>query len=148
MQLPRTRTLLITVAVVASTALAACGGDDDDSSSDAAAPTAADLDGREFVATDIEGHTIVDGTEVVFSFSDGSLSIQGGCNTQNGGYEVVDGVLEVPALMATMMACEEALMAQDQLIADVVTSGPTIGLDGDDLTIASDDVTMSLTAQG
>ncbi len=143
MQLVRTCPLRLLVVGLVVTSLVACG--DDSSSGDT--PTAADLDGRQFVATDIEGHTIVDGSEVVMSFEDGSVSIQAGCNTQNGGYEVIDGVLRVGALMATMMACDDALMAQDQLVADVVTGSPTVELDGDELVIASDGATISLTVR-
>lgn len=140
MQLVRSRSLLI-VGLVVSTALAACG--DDSSSGDA--PSADDLDGRQFVATEIEGHTIVEGSEVLVSFDDGSISIQAGCNTQNSGYEIADGVLQVELLAATMMACEQPLMDQDQLIASIVTAEPTVELDGDELTISSADATMSLT---
>jgi heat shock protein HslJ len=143
MQLARTRSLLI-VGLVASSALAACGGDD---SSSGDAPTADDLEGRQFVATDIEGHTIVDGSEVVVSFEDGRISIQAGCNTQNSSYQIDDGVLQVDLLVATMMACEQPLMDQDQVVASIVTAEPTVELDGDDLTISSADATMSLTAR-
>lgn len=142
MQPARTGSLLI-VGLVMSTALAACG--DDSSSGDA--PTADDLEGRQFVATDIEGHTIVEGSEVVVSFEDGRISIQAGCNTQNSAYEINDGVLQVDLLVATMMACEQTLMDQDQVVASIVTAGPTVELDGDDLTISSADATMSLTAR-
>jgi heat shock protein HslJ len=142
MQRVHPRTLLI-VGLVASTLLAACGDD----SSSGAAPTADDLDGRAFVATDIEGHTIVDGSEVIVAFEDGRISIQAGCNTQNSGYEINDGVLQVDLLVATMMACEQPLMDQDQVVASIVTAAPTIELDGDDLTISSSDATMSLTAR-
>ena len=135
---------LCIVCFVASSALAACGGDD---SSSGDAPTADDLEGRQFVATDIEGHTIVDGSEVVVSFEDGRISIQAGCNTQNSGYQIVDGVLQVDLLVATMMACEQPLMDQDQVVASIVTAEPTVELDGDDLTISSADATMSLTAR-
>ena len=34
----------------------------------------------------------------------------------SGGYQVVDGVLEMGAMMTTEMGCEEPLMAQDTWI--------------------------------
>lgn len=141
----RTTSLVTGLALVAALTLAACGDDDDSSSSDV---SAADLDGRSFVATGIEGYEIVDGSQIVISFADGSISVQAGCNSQNGAYEVADGVLQVEVMMSTMMACDEPLMNQDQVVAEIVTASPAIDLAGDDLTLTTDDTTMSLTASG
>ena len=41
-----------------------------------------------------------------------SISAQAGCNTQNGGYTITDGVLEVGAMASTMMACDDALISR------------------------------------
>jgi heat shock protein HslJ len=132
------------LALVTCIVLAACGGDDDGGSP----PTADDLDGRSFVATEIDGHDIVEGSEIVITFDAGTLVIEAGCNTQRGGYTIEDGVLSVDAMAATRMACDEALMTQDTLVAGIVASGSTVELDGDDLVVASPDTTMKLTARG
>jgi len=120
--------------------LAACGDDGPPPVS------AADLDGRTFVATELTGATIVDGSEIVVAFEDGGVAVNAGCNTQRGGYEVTDGTLVVGMMAGTMMACDEALMAQDTLLADLMSSNPTIRLDGDELTIGSDTTTLTLVA--
>lgn len=129
----------VVIGAVALVLTTACGDDE-------ASPV--ELEGKSYVATDIDGHTIVDGSEVAISFADGSISIEAGCNTQNGAYELTDGVLEVEMLMSTMMACDEPLMAQDQLVASIVTSGPTVEADGDDIVLESPAGSMTLTEQG
>lgn len=133
------RTLLpLTVVVLAS--VAACGGDDE-----AAAPTADDLNGRSFVADSIEGATIVEGSEVVISFEDGMILVEAGCNSQRGSYEVDEGALVAGPLAATMMACDEALMAQDQLLAEILADQPAVTLDGDEMVLTTDSTTVTLT---
>ncbi|CAM3831088.1 hypothetical protein CDEN61S_02527 [Castellaniella denitrificans] len=51
------------------------------------------------------------------SFSGRSLSVQGGCNTQFGGYALESGALRVEGLAATMKACAPELMRLDAGIA-------------------------------
>jgi heat shock protein HslJ len=132
------RRFLPLAAVVA--ALTACGGDD------ATAPSADDLEGRTFVAVSIEGHTIVEGSEVAVSFEDGMILVEAGCNSQRGGFEVDDdGSLVAGQLAATMMACDDALMAQDQLMADILAAQPSISLDGDELVLTTDSTTVTMT---
>lgn len=135
---------IIALGLLTSLLLTACGGDDDDGG---AAPTAADLDGKSFVASEIEGSEIVEGSSVVISFDSGSVVVDAGCNTQRADYSVTeDGVLETTAMAATLMACDDALMAQDALVAGIVTSGPTVALDGDVLTIAGADASITLSS--
>jgi heat shock protein HslJ len=156
MQPPRTHRALLATSFLAAVVLAGCGGDDDDTGDNpddsatanaAASPTADDLEGKTFVATEVSGGTIADGSEIVVTFEDGAVIVAAGCNTQRGGYEITDGTLTVDPLVATMMACDDALMAQDQLMADLLSAGPTVALDGDELTIASSTTTVTLTAQ-
>ena len=42
----------------------------------------------------------------------------------------------------TMMACTDDLMTQDTFLAEFLTSGPTITLDGRTLTLAGADATI------
>lgn len=123
---------------VVAVSVTACGGDDDTT------PSAADLDGRTFVATAIEGYTIVDGSEVVVSFADDLVLVEAGCNSQRAGYDVEDGSLVVGELAATMMACDDVLMAQDQLVGDIMRAGPAITLDGDEMVLTTDSATVTL----
>jgi heat shock protein HslJ len=43
-----------------------------------------------------------------------------------------------------MMACDEPLMAQDELLAGMLAAGPAIELDGDQLTLETDANTLTL----
>ena len=151
---------LLTSGLLIAVVLTGCGGDDDsgDPSDDApddsaaaeaaaAAPTSDDLEGKTFVATEVSGATIVEGTEILVTFEDGAVIVAAGCNTQRGGYAIADGTMTVDPLAATMMACDDALMAQDQLMAELLGAGPTVALDGDELTIASATTTVTLTAR-
>jgi heat shock protein HslJ len=140
--------LKVVAAVLAVFVLAAAGcGDDDDDEDSAAASGAAvtqeALDGRNFVSTEVEGWNLVAGTEVTLDFDEGGLSVDAGCNQQFGQYEIGGDVLEIEVMASTMMGCSAALAAQDAAIADLLTSGPTIALDGATLTITGDDVTLT-----
>jgi heat shock protein HslJ len=141
------RSLIIPFLLAATTiGLAACGDDDatpvtappDTSGATmppVAEPGSLDLDGREFVSTDVEGYPLVDGTTIRLTFTDGSLGINAGCNSISGGYSVEGTTLRVDMLATTEMACEPELMAQDRWITDIVQLEPQLALDGDTLTI-------------
>ena len=105
---------------------------------------AGDLEGRTFIVTHADGHAIVPGSEISFRFERGQLGISAGCNTIGGAYQVVDGVLQVGAMMMTEMGCEEPLMAQDSWIGAFV-NGAALTLDRDRLTLARDGVTLIAT---
>jgi heat shock protein HslJ len=142
--------------VLASVLLASCGddGDDADTSNDpggsstsgtvAGAASASDLEGRTFTSVDVEGHELVDGSTITLQFVDGRVAIDAGCNSMNGPVTLTDGHLEVGDIMSTMMGCEEALMAQDQWISELLTAGPTASIEGATLTLVSDGVTLVL----
>jgi len=102
---------------------------------------ASELDGRTFVSTAVEGYELVEGTQVELTFDGDRLGFSAGCNSGGGTWSVDGDVLVVPAGMAmTEMACEpSALMDQETWAAALLTSRPTVALDGD---------TMTLTAAG
>jgi heat shock protein HslJ len=148
---------LLAAVAVAVALVGACGEDSNDSaapvSSDGGAATsappadggggtvtAADLEGRTFVSTSVEGHDLVEGTTISIGFSDGRLSANAGCNTLGAPATIEDGAL-VPTgpLATTEMACEPALMAQDEWLAALLGAGPTVRLDGDELTLDGGD---------
>ena len=115
--------------------LAACSGSDNDSAA---------LDGKTFT-----GQTLVlngaevaaaDGQTISVTFVDGSISINGGCNTLFGEATWAGGeiTLATETLASTMMACSEPLMAQDQALIAFFSSSPTWSLSGSTLTLKSD----------
>lgn len=137
---PRTAIALI---ALAGLTLAACGSDDSGSSSGGLSPE--DLDGLTFVSTEVTGHDLVEGTEINMTFLADAMSVSGGCNSMNGGFEIDEGVLTAGPFAATMMACDEPLMDQDTWLNEFLSSLPTIELDGETLTLANDETTMTLT---
>lgn len=163
----RRTTLALLIGVLALTAVAAgCGSDDGDGvdagASTTEAPdatgdtepaaideaqgvTQADLDGRSFISQEVTGHDLAEGSAIRLSFDGEMLSANAGCNTMNSSYTLVDGTLtwSSPAA-ATMMACEDALMAQDTWLDGFLGSGSETTLDGDELTLTADDVTLVL----
>ncbi len=105
---------------------------------------AASLDGRTFLSTGVQGHTLVPGTTVRLNFKDGQLGISAGCNGMGGAYTITDGKLTVAQMITTDMACQEPLMTQDTWVSTFV-NGATVTLAGDILTLKNGDVTMTLT---
>lgn len=58
------------------------------------------------------------GRPYLFKFSATGISVQGPCNTLAGAFQInAEGLLEVPPLRATMMACDPELMAADTALA-------------------------------
>lgn len=133
--------LLYLVAVLAALGLAssACGKD-----SDVTSPAPANLDGRVFLSTELDGHDLVAGSTVRLEFEDGRIRANGGCNGMGGDYSVADDDLVVGDMASTQMGCEQDLMDQDLWLSDFLTGRPAVELSGDELTLAKDGVTMRL----
>lgn len=93
------------------------------------------LAGRTFVSAAARGRALVPGTTVRITFREGGLAVRAGCNTLFGSASWAGGTLRAPALASTMMACSPELMAQDEWLATLVQSGPSIRVDGRTLTI-------------
>src|SRR5699024_5995752 len=97
------------------------GSDTDDTAAPAAVaetvPTAADLSDAVYDLSEITGHTLVADSTVELVFDSGTVSVHAGCNRMCGAFSIDDGALETPQLAATLMACDQALMDQDQWMA-------------------------------
>lgn len=108
---------------------------------------APDVDGRAFLSTEVtregEPAELVDGSRARISFDDGQVSVQAGCNTLFGGYRVEAGVLRVDAMGGTTMGCSEELMAQDVWLAELLGAGPSIAVDGDNLTLSGESAVLT-----
>lgn len=62
------------------------------------------------------------------------------------GLEIDGDVLRLDGPMAqTRMACPDDLAAQDAWLAEFLSGGPTVSLDGDALTLRSADATITAT---
>jgi len=149
------RLMAVPLLVMALTVLAACGSDSggsDSAKSDGSTTTAAssatpDLDGLSFVSDSVSGYTLVKGTQLLFTFTGKSLSVNAGCNTMNSGYTLKGGILKwTHAPAATMMACEQPIMEQDTWITGLLTAGMKAEVTSKTLTLTSGDVTIELKA--
>lgn len=70
---------------------------------------------------------------------DGTVSGSTGCNRLNGSLTVAADRFEPTALATTRMACEPALMEQEQAVVAVLGGGPIWSIDGQTLTLQLDD---------
>ena len=132
--------------------VAGCGSDDSSEASDESATsasgsavTADDLEGTTYVSTSVTGEDLVEGSTINLSFEGPRMQLSAGCNIISAAYDVTDGTLAwtgEPA--ATMMACPDDLMAQDQWLIELFQGGVTATSDGSTLTLANDDVTIEL----
>ena len=99
-----------------------------------------------YVSTEVTGHELVADSQIRLTFEDDNLSVNAGCNTMFAPYELTDESLmwtSDPA--STMMGCSDELMAQDQWLAELFTTGVAVAADGATLTLTSDDVTIVMT---
>lgn len=145
----------MTAIACTAVALSACGNPSatGDPAGDSTPQTATNTDqtelraalaGRTFLSSEIDGRTLVVGTQIQLSFQDDAISASAGCN-QLGGSTALDGdTLVVGALMQTEMGCEVPLIEQDIWLGTLLQAGPTLLLNGDTLTITSTDATVTL----
>lgn len=101
------------------------------------------LEGRTFLSTGAIGRTLAPDSVVRLSFGAGQIGASGGCNSMGGPYAIDGDRLVVQQLAMTEMACEPALMVQDQWLAGLL-DGATIALAGDTLTVTKDGVGLTL----
>ncbi|HEY9039619.1 MAG TPA: serine hydrolase [Roseovarius sp.] len=79
------------------------------------------LVGREWRIEDVEGMGVIDFSHATLDFAgDGSLSGSATCNRLIGSYEANGDAITIQPAGATMMACPEALMLQEQRILDLL----------------------------
>jgi heat shock protein HslJ len=79
--------------------------------------------------------------------AEGAISFTG-CNGGRGEANYGAGKLAVGPLVSTKMACEDAaLMSQDDFIASLLASAPTVSVEGDTLVLAADQDQLVATRQ-
>ncbi len=84
--------------------------------------------GRTYLSTSVtedgQPKPLVDGTTLTLTFTDGGISAGAGCNTMFGSGGIVEGVLVVESLAGTQMACDSALMEQEQWWGQFLVAEP------------------------
>lgn len=108
-----------------------------------------DLWGKAFQAQNVTGSDsdveLMSGVEFVLSFEEGSVGAYGFCNHMGASAELRDGRLVTSDVFSTQMACEEPAMAIDSWIVELLDAQPHVELDGDRLTLTTDEITVELT---
>ncbi|WP_129675431.1 META domain-containing protein [Candidatus Chloroploca sp. Khr17] len=101
------------------------------------------LAGTSWVLTALNGAApLSEGTPISAEFdAEGSVAGSAGCNRYFAGYTIADGTLSITQAGSTMMACEDALMAQEMAFLDQFSRATSYAIDGDTLTITIDDGT-------
>lgn len=106
------------------------------------------VEGRTFLSTavteDGRPRELADGSRISLSFEDGQLRASAGCNTMGGAYTLEGQTLAAGPLAMTEMGCAPALMEQDAWLADLLTGGPALALDGDELALTSGSTVVTL----
>ena len=120
----------------------------------AASPTApptsggGSVSGRQFLSVNVttggEPHPLAAGTRIRLTCEDGNRSAQAGCTSIGGNYSIDDAKLIFSGGSMTEMACDEPRMAQDDWLIGILESGPSLMLDGDNLTLTAGDTTIVL----
>lgn len=105
---------------------------------------------RTFLSTEVrEGDAakpLVDGTRIRMTFQPDGLQLHVGCNHLGAqAPQIAGGRLVVDGVGGTEMGCAEPLAAQDEWLMAFVQSKPKWNLDGDVLTLTSDDAQIKLT---
>ena len=118
---------------IAALALSACGG----------GSAGGGADPQSLVGTSYDVTAItVDGTQrevlgpVIITFEAETISVATPCNGMAGDVSYSPTTLTIGPLAATLMACEPALMEQDQVIGDALEADPTWQLADGTLTLA------------
>jgi heat shock protein HslJ len=114
--------------------LAACGGEEDGGAS---------LEGTRWVLDSVDTGTssepILTGTEPYLEFEGATVAGSDGCNQISGEVTVgPDDAIAFGQMAGTMMACEQAIMAQATVINEALAEATTYQIEGDQLTLSSE----------
>ena len=140
------------VALLVLTLTAACADSSDSTSSpspttDDSSSTldAAAFAGRSYASTSVEGAELVEGTTIDVGFEGETMSVNAGCNTTFGPFEV-DGttIAWTSEPGATMMMCDPDLLEQDRWVTEFFQAGADATIEGDAMTLQAGGVTIEL----
>lgn len=141
------KTLIFGAAIASMVMISGCGSDAAEPSGQAA--TWQDVNSLTYLSTavtqDGAPKTLASEDPISIRFGESDLAAKAGCNTMTGAASIVDGVLEVGQLAMTRMACDPALMEQDQWLSEFLASNPTATINDGTLTLSTSDATIDMT---
>jgi putative lipoprotein len=84
-------------------------------------------------------------TEAGLTFKeDGTVTGDSGCNGLGGSYKVEGDQVTFDQITSTLMACDDARMAQEGAVHQVLTDTATFKIEGNTLTLTNNDVVLVL----
>ena len=84
------------------------------------------------------------GAQITFN-EDGTVVGNSGCNGFGGKYTVEGDQITFSEIVSTLMACDEARMAQEDAVHKVLTDTATYEIEGNTLTLTNNDLVLVLT---
>jgi len=85
--------------------------------------------------------------EAFLSFgADGTLTGSSGCNELGGDYQVEGDQIIFGEIVSTLIACPDLLMAQEDIMHQVLTDTASFNIEGNTLTIANNDMVLAFEA--
>jgi heat shock protein HslJ len=130
---------LALAALVGGLLLAACSAAPAATPTPAPAGRPADLAGSNWTLTELNGAAPVAGSPANLQFdAEGRVGGTTGCNNYGGSYSADGAALSVGQLFSTKMACEGALMQQEQTYLDILGRTTGFAVAGDTLTLTAD----------
>lgn len=133
-----------------ATLVAACGSDSGDGDAGGSGDALGPLTGLTFLSTSVtqddKPYNLVDDTRISLTFTDNGVSANAGCNHLGADARYTDGTLVVlgDGMSMTEMGCDPPRMDQDTWLADILTSKPSVVIDGDRLTVTSGGTVIEL----
>jgi heat shock protein HslJ len=78
---------------------------------------------------------------------DGTVTGSGGCNSLGGEYELNDSQITFSPITSTLMACDDARMAQENVVIQVLTNTAEFEIEDGTLTITNNGLALVLSAE-
>jgi heat shock protein HslJ len=126
---------------VLSLAVTACTGGSDDSAASLIGPWTLTAYGP----TDAVSPAVEDAQAALTFNEDGTVAGNSGCNGFSGDYTVEGNQITFGQIVSTLMACDDARMAQEEAVHRVLTETATFGIDGNTLTLTNNNLVLVLT---
>ncbi|MDH6282075.1 META domain-containing protein [Prescottella agglutinans] len=148
------RTLPAALALLCAATLTACGNTADGADTGSTAETSAAaapaspadaLWGRTFLSISVTGSTIPGGGPLEVAFPEHNhIAMSAGCNRGVSSVDLGGGTVKTGPIATTMMACPGDLAGADKWMTDLFAAQPSWTLTDDVLTLASQNVTVTL----
>ncbi|HEX5826918.1 MAG TPA: META domain-containing protein, partial [Candidatus Limnocylindrales bacterium] len=106
------------------------------------------LEGTEWTVTGVRTADAMTsyGATASLRFADGTVTVNAGCNSGQGSYELGEGTITFGPVATTKKACEEPAMQLEAAVLAVLSGEATYAIDGNELTLDNGGTGLALTA--